>query len=577
MEKRVILTIALSAAILLLWFKLFPNRPPEQPVAPPMPAAAPAPLNSSSNGAPPSLTPTPSNPAAIRPAEQRTSIERSGVYRAVFTTWGAAPSKFELLHPRYKREEWMPKAEYLAKLPLGLPPVRQGENDPNFERQSVPINMVRPQLSVEPFTITFPESTFVLEPNAAWTLVKQSQEELVYAIDIGAVHIEKKWRLPLTDYLLGLEIVVENRGDKPVSEHLQIAVTSWQDPSVKPGGFSFGRSYNLSNISCDLGGKLHLQNLEDAINKPFTGVGNVKWVGSGEEYFLMALALPPEAGAERRCSLRGDPGGHLAAEAYFSERRIAPGQKTSYSMAAFIGPKLLHQLDAVKVDGIDAKLGDAVNYTLEFVARPMLWVLRQVQRVVINWGLAIIVFTILLKLVTFYPTQRSMKSMRQMAALKPKMDVIRERYKDDKQRQNQEVMALYKANSVNPLGGCLPVLIQMPIYIAFYSMLANAVEIYHASFFGPINDMTAPYWPLAAVTGAFMFLQAKLSPQSPDGQQQRMMMYMMPIMFTAFTIFLPSGLTLYILANTLLTMAQQWWFNRSHPLPPAPVLAKAGR
>src|SRR5207247_10952281 len=135
-------------------------------------------------------------------------------------------------------------------------------------------------------------------------------------------------------------------------------------------------------------------------------------------------------------------------------------------------------------------LGDAVNYTLEFVARPMLWVLKQIQRAVVNWGVAIIVITILLKLATLYPTQKSMKSMKEMAKLKPRLDAIREKFPDDKARETQDTMALYKQHGINPLGGCLPMLLQMPIYIAFYSMLSNAVELYRAGFVGPIRDMT---------------------------------------------------------------------------------------
>lgn len=579
MDKRVLLTIALSIAILLIWFKLFPNRPPEAPLTPmPVPApVAPSGVAGGGTTASPGAAAAPSATRVERPAEQRVVVERPGFYRAVFSTWGAVPKEFTLLHPQYRERVWLPKPEYVAKLPPGMPAVRQGDQDPNFERKLVPINLIKPGLEIEPFSVSFPESDFSVDPAAAWTLARQTDEELVFALDVGGIHLEKKWRLPRSGYALGLDVSVENRSERSLNQHLQMMVTSWQDPTVKPSAFSFGQAYDVTDVACDLGGKVERKNLEDAIGEPFSQVGDVKWVGTGSQYFLMAAAFGPEPGAQRRCSLRGDARGYLTAEAYFAERRLAPGASTSYAMAAFLGPKLLNSLDDVKVGGGDAKLGDAVNYTLEFVARPMLWLLQQIQKVTVNWGLAIIVFTLLLKLVTFYPTQSSMKSMRAMAALKPKMDAIRERYKDDKQRQNQEVMSLYKGHGVNPLGGCLPTLIQMPIYIAFYSMLANAVELYHASFVGPINDMTAPYWPLAVVTGALMFLQAKLSPQSPDSQQQRMMMYMMPVMFTAFTVFLPSGLTLYILANTLLTMAQQWWFNRRHPLPVLPATAKSGR
>ena len=594
MEKRVLITIAISAAIIFAWSFLFPVKPNAPPPPPPV-ATAPVVAPAIAPAAP--GTPAIAGPgSAVLPKapESRVTVERPGLYRAVFSTWGAAPSELTLLHPQYQENVWVARPEYLAKLPAGTAPVRTGDDDPNWLQKTVPINLVRNQASRLPFEIGFETgSTVELERDAAWTLASQTDEELVYARDVGSLHLERRWRLPRAGYQLGLTVTVENRGDAEARERVVLGVTGWQDPSVKPGGFSFGRRYNLGDGSCFVTGKLKRKSL-DELQRPSGGslgclsqlgigsapsgppgiheTGDVKWIGTGEQFFLLAAALPPEPAGDRRCDVTGDALGHIDTELRLPERVIAAHSKMELAMSVYAGPKMLHELDAVTVGGQDARLGDAVNYTLEFVARPMLWLLKQIQRVVINWGIAIILITILLKAVTWYPTTKSMKSMKGMAALKPKLDAIKEKYKDDKNRQNTEVMNLYKVHGINPLGGCLPTLLQMPIYIAFYSMLSNAVELYRASFVGPISDMTAPFAPLAIVAGGLMFLQQRYAPQAPDSQQQKMMMYLMPIMFTAFTIMLPSGLTLYILTNTLLTMAQQFWFNRTHP-----SLANAGK
>jgi YidC/Oxa1 family membrane protein insertase len=249
-----------------------------------------------------------------------------------------------------------------------------------------------------------------------------------------------------------------------------------------------------------------------------------------------------------------------------------------------MGPKILSQLDAVTVAGQQAHLGDVIDYgwlgsVTEWLSRPMLVVLKAIHYVVRNWGLAIIVLTILIKLVTFIPTQQSMKSMKAMAKLKPEMDKLRERFGNDKNQLNLAMMELYKKHGVNPLGGCLPILIQMPVYIALYSMLGNSVELYRSPFLGWIRDLTAadPYFVLPVLTGALMFLQQKTQPTPPD-PQQKTMMYLMPVMFTAFSIFLPAGLTIYILTNTILTFLQQWWLNRhDKPAKPKAVATKPAR
>jgi YidC/Oxa1 family membrane protein insertase len=247
-----------------------------------------------------------------------------------------------------------------------------------------------------------------------------------------------------------------------------------------------------------------------------------------------------------------------------AEKKIDAQQKGEWELAGFFGPKVLPMLDAVKVGGQEARLGDAINYGwTELIARPMLWVLQAIHKVFPNWGLCIILLTLLVKAITWWPTQKSMKSMQEMSKLKPEIDKLKAKYGEDKTKFNAAVMELYKQRGVNPLGGCLPILIQMPIYIALYSMLGNSVELYRSGFVFWIKDLTAadPYYVTPLLTGAIMFVQQKLQPASPDAQQKTLM-YIMPVMFTALSMFLPSGLTLYILTNTLLSIGQQWLIKR---------------
>lgn len=310
--------------------------------------------------------------------------------------------------------------------------------------------------------------------------------------------------------------------------------------------------------------------------------GHVHWIGVDEMYFLFAVAFQEKNDAN--CTLYGRKlygmPGKLASMGVLGSIVAFPGHTLVHKDSMIVrhfkvysGPKIQERLDAVRVQGIDPKLGESVDYGLFWmIGRPMIWLMKKIQLVVGNWGLAIILLTLLIKLMTLPLTMKQMRSMKGMAKLKPEMDKLKEKYGDDKQRFQQEMWALYKAHKINPLGGCFPLLIQMPIYIAWYQALMVSVDLYQAPLFGWITDLTkpdtiqlfgygVPILPL--FMGATMFLQQRMTPTTVDSAQQKMMMYMMPAMFTFFMLFLPSGLTLYILTNTLLTMLHQWYMNHS--------------
>jgi YidC/Oxa1 family membrane protein insertase len=474
-------------------------------------------------------------------------VERDAQYRAALTSWGGAVAEWTLLNPQYQATV-----------------TRDGQ------KVLQPINLVRTSPPKLPLATSFPQSDFEIAPDAAWTAMPgATPDERVYVWENDRVKVEKRFTFVPRTYELALKITVENKGEKPLNEHLQVSMFGWQDPTVKSGGWTsmFRPRVTRTEGLCDLGGKVKRGNLESLQKEALHEVGAARWVGVDEKYFLAAVAV---AGDDpRTCDVSGTADGTVTASLLTEARTVAPKGKTEYELAAFFGPKILQQLDAVRVAGVDAKLGDAVDYGwTEVIARPMLAVLKAIHHVIPNWGLAVIALTILLKGLTWWPTQKSMKSMREMAKLKPEMEKLKQRYGEDKQAMNVAVMELYKQRGVNPLGGCLPMGIQMPIYIALYSMLGNSVELYRSGFVGWIRDLTAPdpYFVLPILTGILMFAQQRLTPTPPD-PQQKTMMYTMPVMFTALSMFLPSGLTIYILTNTVLTMLQQQLMNRDGRAP----------
>lgn len=279
------------------------------------------------------------------------------------------------------------------------------------------------------------------------------------------------------------------------------------------------------------------------------------WFGSIQHHFLSAVV--PERGTEQSysVSVRGD---RSTASAIGQAQTVAPGSSRTFTTVVFIGPKLQEQLEQ-----IDETLKLTVDYGwLTIISQPLFWLLSLVFGFVGNWGVAIILVTFLIKLAFYKLTESSGRSMAKMRNLQPRMKAMQERYKDDKQALSAAMMELYKREKVNPLAGCLPILIQMPFFLAFYWVLLESVEMRQAPFALWITDLSTkdPYFILPLIMGVAMFMQQKLNPAPADPVQAKVMQ-IMPIMFTAFFAFFPSGLVLYWVTNTLLSIAQQWKIN----------------
>jgi YidC/Oxa1 family membrane protein insertase len=287
-------------------------------------------------------------------------------------------------------------------------------------------------------------------------------------------------------------------------------------------------------------------------NPKFAQKADSGWLAMVQHYFVSAWL--PAAGIAREFYMR------KVGEDLFSAGVILPvGADGTSKISLYAGPQEQDKLEQV-APGLDL----VVDYGwLTVIAAPLFWVLGAIHKLVGNWGWAIIGLTLLLKLAFFPLSAASYKSMAKMRVLTPKLMKLKEAYGDDKQRLNQEMMALYKREKVNPLGGCLPVLVQIPVFIALYWVLLGTVEMRNAPWLGWITDLSVkdPYYVLPLIMGATMFIQTKLNPTPPDPIQAKVMLFM-PIMFTGMFLFFPAGLVLYWTVNNILSIAQQWQITR---------------
>jgi YidC/Oxa1 family membrane protein insertase len=280
------------------------------------------------------------------------------------------------------------------------------------------------------------------------------------------------------------------------------------------------------------------------------------WLAGLQHHFVAAI-IPP-AGERWRYRLKVQGNEYLLA-ATGPSHGVAPGATATVKETLFVGPKLQSQLQLA-----GPRLDLVADYgMLTVLARPLFWLLGKVHALVGNWGFTIIIVTFLLKLL-FYPlSEASGRSMARMKTLGPRLKNLQELYKDDREKLGRATMEMYRKEKVNPLAGCLPMLIQIPVFLAFYWVLLESVEMRQAPFIGWINDLSArdPFYILPAIMAAAMFVQFKLNPQMGDPVQQKIMM-IMPLAMSVTFAFFPSGLVLYWVTNTILSILQQWNINR---------------
>jgi YidC/Oxa1 family membrane protein insertase len=282
------------------------------------------------------------------------------------------------------------------------------------------------------------------------------------------------------------------------------------------------------------------------------------WAAVLQHYFVAAII--PERTQSYQYYTKVVEGNRYIVGMYGPAQPVAPGSTAEFRMQFYAGPK-----DQAVLEKLAPGLDLTVDYgSLWFIAKPLFWLLQKLHTWTGNWGVAIILLTLSVKAALYRLAAASYRSMAHMKRVQPRLLALRERYANDKQRLNQAMMELYKQEKINPLGGCLPIVVQIPVFLALYWVLLESVELRQAPFFGWINDLSAydPYFVLPILMGISMYAQQKMNPAPPDPMQAKVMQ-MLPFVFTVFFVFFPAGLVLYWLVNNVLSIGQQWLITRS--------------
>ena len=375
--------------------------------------------------------------------------------------------------------------------------------------------------------------------------------------DPGGLLVEKRYRFTRGSYRIDLEQEVRNGSEAPWrgAEYIRIKRHSGE---IERSMFDVDTYSFDGPVVYDGDGSEKLKRDDLLDDGPFEYSAEQGWLASIQHHFLRAVVPTPGTEYRYRVALEGDVVTSSAIRRNLLT--VGPGESATFATTLFVGPKLQYQLEEV-----DKSLKLTVDYGwLTIISQPMFWLLRFVyENIMSNWGVAIIVVTLLIKLAFYKLTEASGRSMAKMRQIQPRMKALQDRYKDDRQALSQAMMDLYKREKVNPAAGCLPILIQMPFFLAFYWVLLESVEMRQAPFALWITDLSSrdPYFILPLIMGAAMLGQQKLNPAPTDPVQARVMQ-VMPVMFTVFFAFFPAGLVLYWVTNTVLSIAQQWKINR---------------
>lgn len=382
--------------------------------------------------------------------------------------------------------------------------------------------------------------------------------------------VEKIYTFSASTYLIGLDILIKNGSSVPLKDDIEISMPF----ALTKEGAAFSQ-FGAYGPEAFISGTLETVKPDDIRkNKEDKNTlkGLVDWAGNGDRYFISCLM--PVKPVQSVIKLSGNES-VVVTRYIHSMERLDPNKQLQVSFKCYMGPKSLKVLG-----DYGNNLKKAINFGwFDVLAKPCLVGMNLIHGIIPNYGVAIILLTILIKLIFWPLGTKSYRSMNDMKKLQPLMNQIREKYKDDKPKMNQEVMNLYKTYKVNPMSGCLPMVVQMPIFFALYRMLYQAIELRHAPFMGWIKDLSAPdrlfdfglaipfMQPpygipvLTIIMGATMFLQQKMSPTMGDPTQAKVMMFM-PLFMTVIFINFPSGLVLYWLVNNVLSIGQQYYIQK---------------
>ena len=420
---------------------------------------------------------------------------------------------------------------------------------------------------IGPDGIDTKERAQFVSQQSRYTLTDQDETlsvKLVHESTSG-LSVVKEYIFSRGSHLIELSYHVTNTSTENKTVYLfgQLKRDGSADPSKDSSGMGLAPFLGAATSLPDKRfAKFRFQDIEE---EPLKAQIEGSWIAMIQHYFLSAWIPNPDQ--MHTYSTRARDGFYIAG--FVSPgTTIAPGATSTTSAKLYTGPK-----DQYTLEKISPYLDLSVDYGwLWWVAQPLFWLLTKIHALVGNWGFAIILLTVTIKALFFKLSATSYKSMANMRRVQPKMADIREQYADDKQKQSQAMMELYKKEKINPMGGCLPILVQMPVFIALYWVLMESVELRHAPFILWIHDLSVmdPYFVLPVIMGASMWFMQKLNPPPPDPMQAKLMQWL-PIVFTFFFLWFPAGLVLYWVINNLLSMTQQYVITKQIENAPHPV------
>lgn len=388
-------------------------------------------------------------------------------------------------------------------------------------------------------------------------VVRSSDNELVLAAEAGGLRLERTYKLDPGSYLVDLSETVTNTGESTLQPVSYRQLT--RDDHVPAGDDSFYIQTFVGPIMYTEEGKFQKIDFDDIADKSAEHVKTAGdgWIGMMQHYFSSAWV--PRQGVARDYYTHSAGGGLYSIGVKEPLGTLDPGASVTTTSRLFIGPQDQNMLEKI-APGLDL----TVDYGfLTVLCKPLYWLLDKLHSLVGNWGWAIVLLTLIIKTI-FFPLQAaSYKSMARMKAVAPRLQQMKEKFGDDRAKMNQAMMELYQKEKINPLGGCLPILVQIPVFISLYWVLLASVEMRDAPWIGWITDLQSPdpYYLLPLLMAISMFVQVKLNPTPPDPVQAKVMMAM-PIIFSVMFFFFPAGLVLYWLVNNLYSIAQQWVITR---------------
>lgn len=550
-NRRLLTMVVLFTAV---WMIINPLLFPQQPAPPPAP---PAPTTPAPSAPPPPTDPSVPSTSDQLP-EQKVSfaadvaqasggdrVAVKGGYRAEITTHGAAFTSFSLTgyEDNAKRDE---KTGHMPVIDLA---------DASFQ-------------GARPLALSSRGGDVDLPANAPYEITAQDARSATFTRLTGSgVRVTKTFTFDPARFAFEEKIVLKNEGATKRTAVFDHVVVGVERKGERDEGSMFAPPTDKLHGACRFADEReHLPS--DGVEQAQTFAGKVGYVAIDRHFFLAAL-VPVDVPTEgcRVVPLEAGEARGLALAVQHAPIELAPGEARTLTYAGYFGPKQV---------GLLEEFGHGLDENIDFgvfgiLSRPMLWAMVQFHKYTGNFGIAIILLTLVVKLLTFPLTQKSYRSMQEMKKIAPEIKELQKKYGNDRATLGQKQMALYQEKGINPMAGCFPVLVQLPIWFALYRTLASAVELYQQPAFLWITDLTQvdhsplggfPILPL--IVGALMLGQTALQPPPEDQPQMKYVMWGMPIMFTFFMLGMASGLSIYMITNSILTMAQQLYVKRRY-------------